>query len=476
MKIVKRSLIVLTVLALVGGVAALFVLQQLGVAPRVMARYVERRAEQHNAAIVAAAALASHTALLADRGAGTATLPFAPSFGAQPAAPARDGRETLVASVAELATVVERAVPGELITLLPGHYRLGGGIGLARSGLPGQPIVLRARAPESVVIEVDTVQAFVVSGSDWLVENLTLRGICSDRASCDHAFHVVGGGTRFTALNNHISDFNAHFKINGEAGRFPDQGRIEGNTLDNSAARATESTVAAIDLVGANGWVIRRNLIRDIVKADGDRVSYGGYAKGAGSHNLFEQNVVLCESNLHDLPGARVGLSLGGGGSGREFCRDQRCIMEQEESTLRENLVAGCSDAGIYLNSAARSTIVNNTLLDTAGIDVRFAASTARLDGNLVDGAIRSRNDGVIYLGENMSTPTAALFLAWHPVRRLFADPTALALEWANSPPRRETPGVEGAVDLCGVRRPASAALGAFEQWQACRRQDGVRP
>jgi|SRR5450830_356194 len=477
MKAFKRSVIGIAVLALAGGAAALFALQQLGVAPRVLARYVERRAEKHNNGVVAAAGLAAHAALLADRGTGTAALPFALTIGAQPVSPASTatGRETVVASVAELAAAVEHAGPGDVITMLPGRYRLGGGIGLARSGLPGQAIVLRARDPGSVFIEVDAVQGFVVSGSDWLVENLTIKGICSDHASCDHAFHVVGAGARFTARNNTISDFNAHFKINGEGGRFPDQGRIESNTLDNSAARATDSTVAAIDLVGANGWVIRKNLIRDIVKGGGDQVSYGGYAKGAGSHNLFEQNVVLCESALQGLPGARVGLSLGGGGSGKEFCRDKRCITEQEDSTLRANLVAGCSDAGIYLNSAARSTIADNTLLDTAGIDVRFAASTARLDGNLVDGAIRSRNDGVIYLGENRSTSTAALFLGWHPVRSLFADPALLALDWAQTPPRRDTPAGERSSDLCGVPRPAQPALGAFEDWKACRRQDGAR-
>ena len=52
---------------------------------------------------------------------------------------------------------------------------------------------------------------------------------------------------------------------------------------------------------------------------------------------------------------------------------------------IRSNLVASCSDAGIYLNSAARSRVVHNTLLDTAGIEARFAETSADVEGNLVE-------------------------------------------------------------------------------------------
>ena len=473
MKTVSKVVLTGAVLALVGAGAALAVLQQAGYAPRVLARYVERRADNHNPAIVRVGGMAASAALGADRGGGTAAPSFALKAGAQPRAATAEQaalRDVMVGSVPELLLAVGKAMPGDAIILLPGRYRITGTVGLSRSGTAAQPIVLMASTPGSVEVEIATVQGFAVSGAHWRVENLSVRGVCAQHADCEHAFHVVGGGAYFTALNNTLSDFNAHFKINGEEGRFPDHGRIEGNTLENSTPRSVDSTVAAIDMVAVNDWVVRGNLIRDFLKAGGDQVSYGAYAKGAGARNLFEQNVVLCESALQAMPGARVGLSLGGGGTGAQFCRDGRCIMEQEESTLRANLVAGCSDAGIYLNSAARSLVVNNTLLDTAGIDVRFAASTARVDGNLVDGAIRSRNDGVLYLGENMSTSTAALFLGWHPVRRLFAGAPTLRLDWAGEAPRRTDTAIDTGVDLCGAARPAQAALGAFENFAACRR------
>ena len=94
--------------------------------------------------------------------------------------------------------------------------------------------------------------------------------------------------------------------------------------------RDTANPVTPIDLVAASHWTIRGNLITDFIKGGGDRISYGAFAKGAGAHNVFEQNVVVCEAHAARTPGQRVGLSLGGGGTGKPYCRDGRCIIEQE--------------------------------------------------------------------------------------------------------------------------------------------------
>jgi hypothetical protein len=270
-------------------------------------------------------------------------------------------------------------------------------------------------------------------------------------------------------VNNRISDFDAHFKINGQDGRFPDHGLIEGNTITNTAPRATEKPVTPIDLVAASDWVVRRNLITDFVKLGGDRISYGAFAKGGGARTLFEQNVVLCEQKLQGHPGSRIGLSFGGGGSGKAYCRDRHCVVEHEQGIMRANLVAACSDVGIHMNAGARSTIVDNTLVDTGGIEVRFPESGATLDGNLVDGPIRARNGGVLHLGDNLATPIAWLYAGWHPQRALFAAPQAFDFGWRTAAPRHApaAPGVPGP-DLCGSARPAQPRYGAFEDFRAC--------
>lgn len=133
---------------------------------------------------------------------------------------------------------------------------------------------------------------------------------------------------------------------------------------------------------------------------------------------------------------------------------------------MRANLVASCSDAGIYVNRGAASRILDNTLLDTAGVQVRFADSSARIDGNLVDGGLVARDGGRLDLGQNRVTPIALTYLGYHPQRRLFADPATLDLRWKDEASRRA--GAAAGPDLCGAARPASAAYGAFEDFTAC--------
>jgi hypothetical protein len=464
----SRVLLGMTAVLLLGGVAALAAVEHLGVTPRVLGPYIEKRTSGHNPAIVAIGRVAGRTLLQLDRGQ-TEIPTVALALGAQAQAARPDGAAgSLVASPDELRAALARAEPGSVITLLPGTYRFSGRtLEAGRPGREGAPITVRAAQSGSVRLEFDLVEGFRVSAPYWRFENLAIRGVCRADDDCEHAFHVVGEASHFVAVNNTISDFNAHFKINGERGRFPDDGLIASNTLDNGHARATAKPVTPIDLVTASRWTIRANLISDFIKGDGDRISYGAFAKGAGSANLFERNVVWCERRLQGLAGQRIGLSLGGGGTGKALCRDGKCITEQDGGILRANLIAGCSDVGIYLNSAAASKVEDNTLVDTAGIDVRFPASSAQVDGNLVDGAIRSRNGGVLHLGDNLTAPLWQSFAGYHPVRSLFAAPETGDFSWRGQAPLRDrTDHAPGAVGLCG--KPQRAVYGAFESFGDC--------
>ena len=466
-----RPLALLAVLG-IGGLAAagagLWVLHDQGIAPRTLAPYVDKRSSGHNALVTGSGDWIASVLNRLDRGVvQTYELPGL-ALGAQaqgPAAPA--GRLRLVTNADELRAAMADAAPGDVITLAPGIYAVHKPLGARRPGSVGQPIVVRAEQPGSALIEVGAGAGVQVAAPHWRFENLGLRGTCARQGECEHAFHVFGAGSHFTALNNTLTDFNAHFKINGLRGVFPDHGRIEANTIRNEAPRRTRSPVTPIDLVGASDWVVRGNLIADFVKLGGDGISYGAFAKGAALRTLFERNAIVCEQGLQGLPGQRVGLSFGGGGTGPAYCRDGRCITEHEDGIMRNNLVASCSDVGIYVNSGARSRILHNTLLDTAGIQVRYPASGADVEGNLVDGAIRARNDGQLRASDNLATPVALLYAGMHGQRKLFADPARLDLRWIGAPPRREGAAPEGP-DLCGAARPARPAYGAFEDFAAC--------
>jgi len=461
-----------------GAVTAAMVVDWLGVTPRALGPYIERRTEGHHPAIVAGGRLTGRALVELDRGmahpTGDLVRALAPGTQARPANPTAPVG-ILVATPDEVRTALAAAQPGDVITLSPGTYRFEGiKLDVNRPGRADARITVRAAQPGSVRLEFRMVEGFKVSAPWWRFENLVIRGACDDDDSCEHAFHVVGAASHFAAVNNTISDFNAHFKINGEDGRFPDDGLIESNTLDNSRVRATARPVTPIDLVAASRWVIRTNWISDFIKGQGDRISYGAFAKGAGSANIFERNLIWCEHRLRGEPGQRIGLSLGGGGTGKEVCRDRKCITEQDGGVLRANLITACSDVGIYLNSAAASKVDDNTVVDTAGIDVRFPASSADATGNLVDGAIRSRNGGLLRSVDNYSTPLWQSFAGLHRVRGLFTAPQAGDFSWRSKAPSREREAEERAApDLCGKRRGIMASYGAFDDFRDCQAARG---
>lgn len=467
---VRRTLIALSALAclLALGLGVLLcVLQEFKVAPRVLGPYLLRSSSGHNPVIEQGGKSIAALLHTLDRAPASPALFPATRIGVQPA-PRASGADTPVASADEARAAIARARPGERITFLPGTYRFdGNSIGVTQAGTAGAPITLRAAMPGSVLLEFAITEGFQVMAPYWRFENLEIRGVCGAHSDCEHAFHVTGAGHHFVALNNTVTDFNAHFKINGSGGLFPDAGTIAHNTLSNSSARQTSNPVNLIDLVGASDWTIRANLISDFAKAEGNQVAYGAFAKGGGSRNLFEGNIVMCERRLAQLPGQRVGMSLGGGGTGAAFCRDRKCITEQTGSSLVANLISSCSDVGIYLNSAAGSRIVHNTLIDTAGIDVRFPTSIAEISGNLVDGVIRSRNGALMRLDDNLDTSAAWLYLGRHPQRARFEAPAQFDFRWRGAVPRRVA-ATSTPPDLCGVVRPSAAAYGAFEDFSAC--------
>jgi len=473
----RRFLAVLLLLAALAASVLALLLMRAEVPPRRLADHLARRVEDSNSLPADAVRALARRLDALDRG--RAPLPLRPvlRIGAPPpSAPASaaaalpDASALAVGNEAGLLQALQAVQPGDTITLLPGRYRFAGrAIEITQPGRADARITLRAAQPGTVQLEFALLEGFLVSAPHWSFENLTLRGVCRRHVDCEHAFHVVGRASDFIARHNTISDFNAHFKINGHEGAFPDRGLIEGNTLTNSAARDTDTPVTPIDLVGASGWTIRTNLIADFVKARPHATTYGAFVKGAGRANRFERNVVLCEHGLRGGSGSRVGLSLGGGGSQPSACRDRACITEQEGGVVEGNLVAFCSDAGIDVNRAAASVVRHNTLVDTGGISVRHVQASAEVEGNLVDGTLHGHDGAALHAFDNQSTALLRLYLGSHPQRALFADPAALDFGWRSGVPRRDA-AASAPADLCGVTRPAAPAYGAFEDFRACQR------
>ena len=470
----RKALIFLGLSVLVSVGAVAYLLEEMGRTPRELAPYIERRVEGHNPLIVGAGNWVGQTLRTLDRmeggifavdmlKQGAHAIPTAPIM-----PPETSANEVTVSSPEQARVAIGNAKPGDTITFLPGTYAFSGSnIFASKAGTAAAPITLRAGQLGTVTLLFSLSEGFLVSAPYWTIENLRIEGKCQHQSNCEHAFHVVGKAHHFIARNNVIVDFNAHFKINKSGDAIPDDGLIEYNTISNTSARRTESSVTLIDLVAASRWRIRHNVITDFIKDGSDRISYGAFVKGGGSDNRIEQNVVICEHRLRGQTGKRVGLSLGGGGTGQAYCPNQRCITEQDRGVVASNLILACSDDGIYLNKAAASRIINNTLIDTGGIVVRFPESTADVDNNLVDGKIRARDGGLIRESNNRDTHLSSLFVGYHPVRALFRQASVMDLQWHGKPQMMAT-DTEKMPDLCGASRGAQSLIGAFDDFGAC--------
>ncbi len=442
---------------------------EIGVAPRTLAPYIVHRASGHNLLIENAGEIASKFLLRMDRGESNFQFAPKPSFGVLGSKDKNynSNNIVLVGSVHSAKTALRDAKPGDVITFLPGTYRFSGKyLELVNPGRAGQEIVIRAEQPGSVVLEFDMSEGFWITAPYWMIENLIIKGVCEDHSYCEHALHVVGNAKFFVLRNNVLIDFNSHIKINGDQGRFPDSGLIENNIIKNSTPRNTGNPVTLIDLVAASDWVVRENFIADFIKLQSDGISYGAFAKGAGDNNTFERNIVICEYQLRNHPGKRVGVSLGGGGTYPAACRDKRCITEQQKSFISSNLIASCSDNGIYINKSAESYLSHNTLLDTGPIMIRFPESSANVEGNLVDSAIQARGGALIRSTDNIQTSIWKLFLGFHPVRNMFISAESLDLTWKDGAPIRRLE--QKPPDLCNSGVRETAAYGASNDYSRC--------
>lgn len=322
-----------------------------------------------------------------------------------------------VADATALRDAINNAAPGHEIVLAPGTYTVVGNLLCDVAGTAGAPIVVRAATPRTALIRFDALEGFKISEPYWRFQGLDIEGICASDSNCEHAFHLFGAADFAVIRDNHVRDFNAQIKSNGDfVGPnfvFPDDVLVEGNRFYDSRERNTGNPVTKIDVVGGRRWVVRANLIADFEKNGGNFISYAAFLKGNSRDGLFERNLVLCERAF--TGGIRLGLSFGGGGtSPGSICEDGSCTPEHQNGIMRNNIIVNCpADVGIYLNAATNSRIQHNTLYNTTGIDVRFVASTADLRNNLLNGQIRNRDGGTSVQTGNLSQVSLANFATW---------------------------------------------------------------
>lgn len=344
------------------------------------------------------------------------------------------------------------ATAGTYIEIAPGLYPFNSALNVHNGGLQNERIVVGAKVPGSVWLTFEHVDGIMVNRPYWVFENLNIRGVCAHHDTCEHAFHVTGKGSHTVIKNNFLVDFNAHIKVNGYRGDWPDHGIATHNTLTLTKPRATEKPVVAFDLVGAGDWEVNDNLVTDIVKGRGSRVSYGMYMKGGSQNGRFERNLVICTTTGISRSGIRVGISFGGGNTGKQYCRDQNCEREHINGMMLNNVVAHCNDSGLDINRSAPILVAHNTIINAAGITLRQQPAQALLVGNLYDGPVLARDE---------TSPTEVPQNAVSAQNTLI-NADALDLRWKRPPHHiKMHPDVER--DFFSKPRVARTALGAVE-------------
>ncbi|MCC7538380.1 MAG: right-handed parallel beta-helix repeat-containing protein, partial [Deltaproteobacteria bacterium] len=329
-------------------------------------------------------------------------------------------RDVPVSDSAGLRAAIEGAVAGDVILLADGTYS-SGDVRCNAMGRADAPIVVRAMRRLGARIELSGLEGFVVTGDHWHFEDLDVQGVCPPGdGNCEHAFHV-SGAQGFVLRRARVRDFHAQLKVNaasdGAGGwREPHGGLVEHCEIADTAPRQTDAPVTKLNIDSGDDWIVRGNFIHDFHKNGGNEISYAAFMKSGGRRGLFERNLVVCTLDV-DTGGTRLGLSFGGGGTAPQFCAPAfdasvPCDVEHADGVMRNNVVANCNDVGIYLNRAANTRLLHNTLVATAGIDFRFATSSGEAHGNVLAGRIRSRDGASFTAGTNLEELGDAFFTA----------------------------------------------------------------
>jgi len=377
--------------------------------------------------------------------------------------PPLSAAEIHVDDTSGLSAAMDSAGPGDEIILAAGTYTISDPLYPATAGTEEEPIIVRAEEPGAAILETNTAMAFEVRVPHWTFEGLDIQGVCVNHTNCEHAFHIIYQADHTVVRNCVMRDFNAQIKGNGESNGvemiFPDDVLIEGSELYNESIRATVNPVTPIDVVGGQRWTVRSNFIHDFAKGLSDSVSYAAFYKGNSADGVFERNLVVCEQ-LHS-GGTRVGLSFGGGGSYPDsICEDSDCSTEHSRGIIRNNIVADCSDVGIYLNESSDTGVYNNTLYNTAGLDVRFATSSADIRNNILSETINLRDGGTATISSNLEQVSLGDWFSW------FADPYHQDFSLLDGSSIVDTgePISDVTDDFCGNERDdGSPDLGAVE-------------
>ncbi len=297
------------------------------------------------------------------------------------------------------------AVAGDEIHLAAGVYEFSGQLRTQNDGTPSTPIRIVGEDVAQTRLDFVSVEGLVFYNSDWVLSNVWVNGACAANQRCEAGVGVKQGAHRLLMTGCRVSNWVQHLKSARDDMSEVEDVSIVGNEFYND--RPIDGT--PIDVVGGKRWLIADNYVHDY---GGNRISYGIFIKGGTSDSVIERNLVI---GAHDRPavGVVLGISLGGGGTGAQFCPDGDCATncEDRRSIVRNNIVAHCTDACFHTKRSCDGLFTNNLGMDCGiGLQVQNNGTEGlvRIENNLLDGRIaggdnRSESNNVLRVGAALS-------------------------------------------------------------------------
>ncbi len=355
---------------------------------------------------VRAALLALSAALSA---AGTPALTIPPEA---PPLPSPSGTVVSVSTVGQLQNAVAALASNSTVLIAPGTYaltqtlRIRGGISnVALRGATGNrsDVVIRGGGMATHGVDFGI---SVEDATDVLVANLSLGEFFY------HAIQLHGeqGCERVRLYNVRLFDAGEQFvkgSVDFGAPDGVDGGIVEYCVIEYTAIGPAHGYTNGVDIHTGAGWVIRRNLFRNIRVPLSAPQSLGPAVLmwSGSSGTIVEENVFVdCERAIAFGLGPQAGFAHGHSG-GR----------------IANNFIARGAgvrgDSAISVWDSPDTQVFHNTVLQNGSyptsIEYRFAGTTGvAVRNNLTDGTIIARDGAQAQVSGNFSGATAALFVA----------------------------------------------------------------
>jgi hypothetical protein len=329
------------------------------------------------------------------------------------------------ADAARLGEIVRGAPSGATIRFADGTYSVTGDYSRSLAVIrPG--ITLRGASGDPTRVVLDgqhSIGAIVYV----LASAVTVTDMSIMRAR-DHLVHSYPGdaGPDLTGLRLHrlrLVDAGEQFvKVNPNAARsaFADGGTVSCSELTMTSTgrgnieRAYGCYTGGIDVHSGRDWVVRSNTFAGIYCEDGEVAEHAVHFWSGARDTVVENNYIRSSSR-------GIGFGLVESGATRQYPDDPYpgLYVGHYGGTIRNNVIlAEISqyDTGIELDQARGSTVVHNTVVETAAatgafssIDYRFANTSVAIRNNLVR-RITVRNGAAAELANNVEDVPSSWF------------------------------------------------------------------